>query len=423
MGPAQALPDCYMPLPAVWEMYTSERLFDEHVSIGQVFYMIAYEGWRPQIPEGCPIGYAELMAACWAHNPEQRPTAGDVLGQLNKLYAAEKQRYQQEKLAEQQRAAAEAAAALAAAEASGKHAFTQQQQQQQQQGSGAEAGGKAALAEIAALDAGQGGQQVFGIEGCYLRDPHQHQRQQQGWQPPQLRPSPFDQPAMTQSVTPFGGGVMAGSMFSDVAAAAGGATGTALEGRNSLDGGYGDNATQESCVISTCCVDTMTGSPAGGTLGSPAPGELDMVEGWGSATKSSRESSDKTETSGGTPQQQGSRGTPLGSAVEGGVPIHLELYREESRGTPGSSTAAGAVPVHVEPVDSKAAAGKMLSAESAAVWYAQIPRKEQNPRSRESVLAATESVDTGTLPPTMASLATMQLTSDDVRSMRLSDCY
>ena len=77
-------------VPAVWELYTGETLFDEHISIGQVFYMIAYEGWRPLIPEGCPAGYAQLMAACWAHDPEQRPSAGEVLGQLQQLFIAEK---------------------------------------------------------------------------------------------------------------------------------------------------------------------------------------------------------------------------------------------------------------------------------------------------------------------------------------------
>ena len=393
-----------MLLPAVWEMYTSEHLFDEHISIGQVFYMIAYGGWRPAIPEGCPIGYAELMTACWAHNPEQRPTAGEVLGQLNKLYAAEKQRYQQEKSAEQQRAAAAAAAVAAAAEAWGGPALVQQQQ-------GERAGGKGMLDEITALDAGQAGQQRSGDEGYHRdTDPQQHQ-QQQGWQPPQLRPSPFDQPATTmptQSITPFGGGVMAGSMFSGVTA--GGVAGIALEGRTSLDGRYWDNVTQDSCVVSTCCADT---------LGSPSPGvnELDMVEDWGSATKSSRESCDKTAAIGGMPPQQGSRGTPLGSAGEGGVPVHLEPYREGSRGTPDSSTGVGAVPVHLEP-DSKAVAAEMPSAESAGVWDGQLLRKQQN-RSGESFLGATESVDTGTLPPTMASLASMQITSDDVRSMRL----
>jgi hypothetical protein len=80
---------------AVWELYTGEKLFHESISIGQVFYMIAYEGWRPQVPPGCPSGYVRLMTACWATDPEQRPSACDVLDYLNQLYAAEKQQVQQ----------------------------------------------------------------------------------------------------------------------------------------------------------------------------------------------------------------------------------------------------------------------------------------------------------------------------------------
>jgi hypothetical protein len=84
-----------MFMAAVWELYTGERLFDEHISVGQVYYMIAYEGWRPPIPEGCHPGYTQLMTACWAHDPEQRPRASEVHGKLQDLYMAERQLFVQ----------------------------------------------------------------------------------------------------------------------------------------------------------------------------------------------------------------------------------------------------------------------------------------------------------------------------------------
>jgi hypothetical protein len=74
-----------------------QRLFDESISIGQIFYLIAYEGWRPTIPEGCPPGYAELMVACWDPEAEQRPSMPEVLKQLQKLYNQEKHKMMQQR--------------------------------------------------------------------------------------------------------------------------------------------------------------------------------------------------------------------------------------------------------------------------------------------------------------------------------------
>lgn len=66
---------------------------DEGLSIGQMFYMIAYEGWRPQIPAGCPAAFADLMTACWHVDPEQRPTAQQLLRRLQRMYVQAKQQY------------------------------------------------------------------------------------------------------------------------------------------------------------------------------------------------------------------------------------------------------------------------------------------------------------------------------------------
>ncbi|WIA11808.1 hypothetical protein OEZ85_011900 [Tetradesmus obliquus] len=89
----------------MWELFTSQRVFEEGLSIGQIFYMIAYQNWRPTVPANCPPGYAELMTACWHQDPEQRPTVPQLLRSLQKLYVAEKQRL----AAERQLAAAGAA--------------------------------------------------------------------------------------------------------------------------------------------------------------------------------------------------------------------------------------------------------------------------------------------------------------------------
>lgn len=78
---------------AVWELFTSETVLDAGMSVGQMFYMIAYQGWRPDIPADCPSDFAELMTACWQEDPEQRPSASQLLSRMQKLYAGVKQQY------------------------------------------------------------------------------------------------------------------------------------------------------------------------------------------------------------------------------------------------------------------------------------------------------------------------------------------
>jgi hypothetical protein len=59
--------------------------------MGQMFYQIAYSSWRPEIPADCPTGFAELMTACWHEDPEQRPTAQQLLRRLQVLQGQSRQ--------------------------------------------------------------------------------------------------------------------------------------------------------------------------------------------------------------------------------------------------------------------------------------------------------------------------------------------
>jgi hypothetical protein len=88
-------------------------VFDEGLSIGQMFYMIAYQNWRPLIPTDCPPGFADLMTACWHEEPEQRPNAQSLLKRLQKLYSTAKQELAASRKAEAAAAGAGAAAAAA----------------------------------------------------------------------------------------------------------------------------------------------------------------------------------------------------------------------------------------------------------------------------------------------------------------------
>lgn len=53
------------------EVYTGQALF-QGMTVGQVFYMVVYEGHRPPIPETCPQGYSQLMQSCWHADMNER---------------------------------------------------------------------------------------------------------------------------------------------------------------------------------------------------------------------------------------------------------------------------------------------------------------------------------------------------------------
>ena len=45
----------------------------------------AVKGRRPPIPDDMPEPLVELMTSCWAHNPDDRPTAPEVLETLKSI--------------------------------------------------------------------------------------------------------------------------------------------------------------------------------------------------------------------------------------------------------------------------------------------------------------------------------------------------
>src|SRR5205807_3989838 len=61
----------------MWEFATGKKPFHgrehNHILISEIL-----KGKRPQITDDTPEFYAELMKRCWDHDPENRPTAGEV---------------------------------------------------------------------------------------------------------------------------------------------------------------------------------------------------------------------------------------------------------------------------------------------------------------------------------------------------------
>ncbi len=52
------------------------------MTIGQVFWAVAVNDQRPDIPPECPPEYAELMQACWAREPSERPGFSSIVRTL-----------------------------------------------------------------------------------------------------------------------------------------------------------------------------------------------------------------------------------------------------------------------------------------------------------------------------------------------------
>lgn len=51
----------------------------------QAAMAVVGKGSRPQIPSDTPGPLAELIQACWAPTPEQRPTFAEIVPRLKKM--------------------------------------------------------------------------------------------------------------------------------------------------------------------------------------------------------------------------------------------------------------------------------------------------------------------------------------------------
>lgn len=68
----------------LWEMFAKKQFFGEITFSYQVEDMIQ-AGKRPDIPEGCPSDYADLIKDCWAQEPDDRPHFSEVVKRLHAM--------------------------------------------------------------------------------------------------------------------------------------------------------------------------------------------------------------------------------------------------------------------------------------------------------------------------------------------------
>src|SRR5438132_8657491 len=61
----------------MWEHTTGKKPFHDRPH-NHLLMLDILRGERPQITDDTPEFYAKLMKRCWDHNPENRPTAGEI---------------------------------------------------------------------------------------------------------------------------------------------------------------------------------------------------------------------------------------------------------------------------------------------------------------------------------------------------------
>ena len=67
----------------LWELATREEVY-HNLSAAQIISRVANEGLRPPLPAECP--WRDVMAACWAEDPLDRPSFAAIFAALSRLH-------------------------------------------------------------------------------------------------------------------------------------------------------------------------------------------------------------------------------------------------------------------------------------------------------------------------------------------------
>ncbi|CAN0121978.1 unnamed protein product, partial [Laminaria digitata] len=68
-----------------WEVLTRELPWADQPFARDIFVRVAMKGERPIIPTNCPSGMAQVIRACWAESPADRPTFHDLVNVVKSI--------------------------------------------------------------------------------------------------------------------------------------------------------------------------------------------------------------------------------------------------------------------------------------------------------------------------------------------------
>eukprot|EP00884_Botryococcus_braunii_P016251 jgi/Botrbrau1/3309/Bobra.0048s0006.1 len=77
--------DIYSFGMVMYQLLTRQMPF-QGMAIGQVFWAVAVNDQRPDVPLSCPQAYRELMTSCWATEPAARPAFAEVWRTLQAMF-------------------------------------------------------------------------------------------------------------------------------------------------------------------------------------------------------------------------------------------------------------------------------------------------------------------------------------------------
>ena len=68
----------------LWEMASDRPMFHKW-DREEILLKVVREGQRPQLETNWPLGFRQLLEACWNAEPKKRPRAGELTHKLNVL--------------------------------------------------------------------------------------------------------------------------------------------------------------------------------------------------------------------------------------------------------------------------------------------------------------------------------------------------
>ena len=74
--------DVYSFGTVAWEVLTRELPWANQPLARDIFMRVVMRGERPVIPADCPSDIAEVVRACWAELPADRPTLDDLVKRM-----------------------------------------------------------------------------------------------------------------------------------------------------------------------------------------------------------------------------------------------------------------------------------------------------------------------------------------------------